>query len=166
MCGLAGFIDTSLQAGRQELADTAQRMGDAVAYRGPDDHGVWTDPEQGIAFAHRRLSILDLSAAGHQPIVSGCGRFVMIYNGEVYSHEEVRPRLAALGVKFQGHSDTEVIVESFAAFGVPRTLEWMIGMFALALWDRREQTLYLARDRLGIKPLYWAKFGRLFMFAS
>ncbi len=113
------------------------------------------------ALVHRRLSIIDLSPAGHQPMVSADGRFVISYNGEVYNHQPIAAELAARGHKFRGHSDTEVILESFAANGIEPTLKQMIGMFAIALWDRRERTLTLIRDRLGIKPLYWAKFGTL-----
>src|ERR1019366_7386101 len=127
---------------------------------------VWIDPEAGVSLIHRRLSIVDLSPAAHQPMVSADGRYVISYNGEVYSHEEIRPALTARGVSFRGHSDTEVMLESFVAFGVETTLRRLIGMFAIALWDRRERTLTLVRDRLGIKPLYWAKFGDLFLFGS
>src|SRR5581483_11570337 len=136
MCGLAGFVDRSSRAGSYDLQAAAQAMGAAVAHRGPDDSGVFIDPEAGVALAHRRLSIQDLSAAGHQPMVSADGRYVIVYNGEVYSHEEFRPLLAARGVKFRGHSDTEVMLESIAAFGLDRTLEWLIGMFVFVVWDR------------------------------
>jgi asparagine synthase (glutamine-hydrolysing) len=115
---------------------------------------------------HRRLSIIDLSAAGHQPMLSADGRYVISYNGEVYSFRPIADELAARGHKFRGHSDTEVILESFAVNGIEATLKRMIGMFAIALWDRRDRTLTLMRDRLGIKPLYWAKFGNTFLFGS
>jgi asparagine synthase (glutamine-hydrolysing) len=141
-------------------------MSGSLAHRGPDDNGTWTDPEAGVALVHRRLSVVDLSPAGHQPMLSADGRYVISYNGEVYSHEEMRPQLAARGATFRGHSDTEVILESISAYGVEATLQRLIGMFAFALWDRRERTLTLVRDRLGIKPLYWAKFGELFLFGS
>jgi asparagine synthase (glutamine-hydrolysing) len=119
-----------------------------------------------VALVHRRLSILDLSPAGHQPMLSADGRFVIVYNGEVYSHQPIAAELAARGHHFRGHSDTEVIVNSFAENGIEPTLKRMIGMFAIALWDRRERNLILIRDRLGIKPLYWAKFDKLFLFGS
>jgi asparagine synthase (glutamine-hydrolysing) len=141
-------------------------MNACLQHRGPDDHGVWIDQESAVALVHRRLSILDLSPAGHQPMISDDGRFVIIYNGEVYSHQPIAAELLARGHKFRGHSDTEVILNSFAANGIEPTLKRMIGMFAIALWDRRERTLILIRDRLGIKPLYWAKFGKLFLFGS
>src|SRR6516162_4065905 len=163
MCGIAGVLDFrgnfDVQFERQAAA-----MSDCLAYRGPDDHGLWSDPEAGLALVHRRLSIVDLSPAGHQPMVSADGRLVICYNGEVYSHEEIRPGLVGRGVKFRGHSDTEVMLESIAAVGLEATLPRLIGMFAFAIWDRRERTLQLVRDRLGIKPLYWAKFGDLFLF--
>jgi len=141
-------------------------MNVSLQHRGPDDHGVWIDEDASVALAHRRLSILDLSPAGHQPMISADGRFVIVYNGEVYSYQPIASELAASGIRFHGHSDTEVIVNSFAVNGIETTLKRMIGMFAIALWDRRDRTLTLIRDRLGIKPLYWAKFGKLFLFGS
>jgi asparagine synthase (glutamine-hydrolysing) len=138
----------------------------ALEHRGPDDHDVWIDHDAGVAMAHRRLSIVDLSAAGHQPMHSADGRFVIVYNGEVYSHAEIRAEIEAAGHRFRGHSDTEVILESIARVGVRATVDRLIGMFALAVWDRQTRTLTLARDRLGIKPVYWAKFAGLFMFGS
>ena len=141
-------------------------MNVSLQHRGPDDHGVWIDENAGVALVHRRLSILDLSPAGHQPMISADERFVIIYNGEVYSYQPIAAELAASGLKFRGHSDTEVILNSFAVNGIEATLKRMIGMFAIALWDRRDRTLTLIRDRLGIKPLYWAKFGKLFLFGS
>jgi asparagine synthase (glutamine-hydrolysing) len=166
MCGIAGFIAGRAHRDAASLDAVARAMNDCLRHRGPDDDGIWTDAAIGVALAHRRLSIIDPSPAGHQPMLSADGRYVLIYNGEVYSHEDMRPSLAARGVKFRGYSDTEVIVESFAAVGIEATLKQLIGMFAMAVWDRREQTLMLIRDRLGIKPLYWAKFGHLFLFGS
>ena len=166
MCGFAGFIAGRAQGAPWQIDDIAHSMSECLRHRGPDDDGMWIDPEAGIGLIHRRLSIVDLSPAGHQPMVSADGRYVIIYNGEVYSHEEIRPSLTSRGAWFRGHSDTEVMLESFAAFGVEATLRRLIGMFAIALWDRRDRTLTLVRDRLGIKPLYWAKFGGLFLFGS
>src|SRR3984885_15317441 len=163
MCGIAGFIGA---APSSDIGDIAEAMAKSIAYRGPDDQGIWTDGECETALVHRRLSIIDLSAAGHQPMLSADERYVISYNGEVYSFQPIAAELAARGHKFRGHSDTEVILESFAVNGVEATLKRMIGMFAIALWDRRERTLTLIRDRLGIKPLYWAKFGTLFLFGS
>ena len=141
-------------------------MADSLAYRGPDDHGIWADAEAGVALTHRRLSIVDLSPAGHQPMVSADGRFIITYNGEIYNFMELRPELETRGIKFRGHSDTEVMLEAFSAYGVENTVKGLIGMFAIGVWDRRNRTLILVRDRLGIKPLYWAKFGKLFLFGS
>ncbi len=166
MCGIAGFLTSPSAGSTAQLGRLAQAMGDALAHRGPDDHGVWSDAETGVALAHRRLSIVDLSPAGHQPMISADGRFVIIYNGEVYNHQAIRPELEARGVRFRGHSDTEVMLEAIAAYGVAATVERLIGMFTIAVWDRRDRVLKLVRDRLGIKPLYWAKFGGFFLFGS
>ncbi len=166
MCGIAGFVGAASQIAGSDVDAIAERMAASLAYRGPDDQGIWTDAEAGTAFVHRRLSIIDLSPAGHQPMVSADGRFVITYNGEVYNYQPIAAELAARGGKFRGHSDTEVILDSFALNGIEPTLKRMIGMFAIALWDRRERTLTLVRDRLGIKPLYWATFGKLFLFGS
>ena len=164
MCGIAGVLN--LTNSRGQLERDAIAMADSLAYRGPDDHGMWADTDAGIALTHRRLSIVDLSPAGHQPMVSADGRFVITYNGEIYNFQELRPELEARGVKFRGHSDTEVMLEAFAAYGVEATVKRLIGMFTIGVWDRRDRTLSLVRDRLGIKPLYWAKFGKLFLFGS
>ncbi|MGB7042670.1 MAG: asparagine synthase (glutamine-hydrolyzing) [Xanthobacteraceae bacterium] len=163
MCGIAGFIGA---ASGSDTGTIAEAMAKSIAYRGPDDQGIWTDGECETALVHRRLSIIDLSAAGHQPMLSADERYVISYNGEVYSFQPIAAELAARGHKFRGHSDTEVILESFAVNGIEATLKRMIGMFAVALWDRRDRTLTLMRDRLGIKPLYWAKFGNTFLFGS
>ncbi len=141
-------------------------MNDALRHRGPDDDGVWTDGDAGVTLLHRRLSIIDLSTAGHQPMMSADGRYVITFNGEIYNFQELRPELEARGARFLGHSDTEVMVEAFAAYGVAATVERLVGMFTIGVWDRRERALTLVRDRLGIKPLYWAKFGELFLFGS
>ncbi len=165
MCGIAGVL-TSAGGSRETLERGAAAMADSLAHRGPDDHGVWSDPEAGIALTHRRLSIVDLSPAGHQPMTSADGRFVISYNGEVYNFQELRLELEGRGVSFRGHSDTEVMLEAFSAYGVTPTIKRLIGMFALAVWDRRDRSLMLVRDRLGIKPVYWAKFDKLFLFGS
>ena len=165
MCGIAGFVAASPIAGG-DSETIAERMAASLSHRGPDDQGIWRDDEAGAVLVHRRLSIIDLSPAGHQPMVSADGRFIVTYNGEIYNYQPIASELAASGHKFRGHSDTEVMVESFAVNGIEPTLKRLIGMFAIALWDRRERTLTLIRDRLGIKPLYWAKFGNLFLFGS
>ncbi len=168
MCGIAGFVDSKGRTDRHGLESIAARMADALAHRGPDDHGVWADPEAGVALGHRRLSILDLSSAGHQPMLSPAGRFVISYNGEIYNCEEIRQELrqANPSLGFRGHSDTEVMLAAFEQWGVEQSLGRMNGMFAFALWDRDERTLLLARDRLGEKPLYYGKAGAPFLFAS
>ncbi|MGH7225369.1 MAG: asparagine synthase (glutamine-hydrolyzing), partial [Gemmataceae bacterium] len=166
MCGIAGFWDRGCRASEEALCSTARNMADALRHRGPDAGDVWSDAAAGIALGHRRLSIIDLSEAGAQPMASSCGRFILSYNGEVYNADELRPELEARQRHFRGHSDTEVIVEGFAVWGVEETVRRLIGMFAMAVWDREERALYLIRDRLGIKPVYWAAFGGLFLFGS
>jgi asparagine synthase (glutamine-hydrolysing) len=167
MCGIAGFVaDPAQRQSSEQIEKIARTMDLSLAHRGPDDHDVWVDREAGAALVHRRLSIVDLSAAGHQPMHSADGRYVITYNGEVYSYLPIRAEIEANGHRFRGHSDTEVILESVARVGVRATIERLIGMFALAIWDRKDRTLTLVRDRLGIKPVYWAKIGGLFMFAS
>ena len=153
MCGIAGLLARNGGG----LAARARIMADALKHRGPDAGDVWADEPAGIALGHRRLSIVDLSPAGAQPMVSSCGRFVISYNGEAYNADELRPELERAGRKFRGHCDTEVIVEGAAVWGVEATVKRLIGMFAMALWDRQERILYLVRDRLGIKPLYWTE---------
>lgn len=166
MCGIAGFLETVAKSSEDVLRDRAKAMGDAIYRRGPDSGDVWVDPAAGLGLSHRRLAIVDLSPAGNQPMVSACGRYVIVYNGEVYNHNDLRPELKAAGIAFRGHSDTEVILEGCARWGVRATLEKLIGMFVFALWDRREKRLVIARDRLGIKPLYWAKTANAFLFGS
>ncbi|WP_404385128.1 asparagine synthase (glutamine-hydrolyzing) [Caenispirillum salinarum] len=167
MCGIAGFLDRSTRHGELELRGRAAAMGRTLLHRGPDGGDEWTDAEAGIALAHRRLAIVDLSPAGHQPMVSADGRLVVSYNGEVYNAPELREELEAAGVgPFRGHSDTEVIVEGCRLWGVEATARRLIGMFAFAVWDKATRCLWLVRDRLGIKPLYWAHFGGLTIFGS
>lgn len=166
MCGIAGLWDRRLSSPTEALVADVGAMTDTLAYRGPDAGDVWTDGTAGVALGHRRLSIVDLSSAGAQPMSSSCGRFVITYNGEVYNADELRSKLEACGRRFRGHSDTEVIVEGAAVWGVIPTIRQLIGMFALALWDRETRTLYLVRDRLGIKPVYWCEVGGRLRFAS
>jgi asparagine synthase (glutamine-hydrolysing) len=166
MCGIAGFLRNRTVYSAEDWARIAAAMAAPLSHRGPDDAGVWADPSAGVALAHRRLAVLDLSPAGHQPMTSSCGRLVLIYNGEIYNHAELRDELSASGRTFRGHSDSEVLLEACAAWGVEATLRRLIGMFAFALWDRATRTLTLARDRLGLKPLFWGHFGDLLLFAS
>jgi asparagine synthase (glutamine-hydrolysing) len=166
MCGIAGFVDLKRKFGLDELRSIAARMAGSLIHRGPDDQGVWIDAQAGVAFGHTRLAIIDLSPAGAQPMISSCGRFVLSYNGEIYNAPKLRAELEAAGRKFRGHSDTEVMVEGFAVWGVRPTVERLIGMFAFAAWDRSSHTLTLARDRIGIKPLYWGHSNGSLMFAS
>ncbi|MBG0778301.1 MAG: asparagine synthase (glutamine-hydrolyzing) [Desulfovibrionaceae bacterium] len=161
MCGILGFWGAPGERG--ELERTAHAMRDALRHRGPDSHGAWCDAKAGLALGHARLAIVDLSPAGHQPMVSACGRYVLTYNGEVYNFEALRAELERGGHApaegWCGHSDTEVMLAAFAAWGVEASLAKFVGMFAFALWDRRERVLTLARDRMGIKPLYWGYLG-------
>ena len=166
MCGIAGLWDIAAATPADALRRLIQAMSDTLIHRGPDDGGLWIDEAAGIGLGQRRLSIVDLSPAGHQPMVSACGRYVIVYNGEVYSHEEMRPELVARGIRFRGHSDTEVILEAMAAWGVEATVARLIGMFAIAFWYRQERTLTLIRDRLGIKPVYWSFAGGRLLFGS
>ena len=166
MCGIAGFLTAQPELNEAELRSNAARMAEALHHRGPDDAGTWADPAAGIAFGHTRLSIIDLSACGHQPMLSRCGRFGIVYNGEVYNHAALRAELQQHGHAFEGHSDTAVLLAAIAQWGVREAVQRLIGMFAFAVWDRQEQTLTLVRDRLGIKPLYYGKFGRTLLFGS
>ena len=167
MCGFAGFIDNQTDIADAQLKEIALAMGKAIHYRGPDAAQAWSDENYGIALAHRRLSIIDLSPAGNQPMASRYGRYVMVYNGEVYNAEDIRQELIPLGrTEYRGHSDTEVILEGFEVWGIKQTIQKLIGMFTFAIWDREEKRITLIRDRLGIKPLYWSiQNGRL-LFGS
>jgi asparagine synthase (glutamine-hydrolysing) len=166
MCGIAGCYDLSRQTSGDELCSFAAAMSGPLCHRGPDDHGVWSDAKAGVAFGHRRLSILDLSPAGHQPMTSADGRYVLTYNGEIYNFGELRESLAERGHRFRGHSDTEVLLTAMAEWGVAEAVKRLNGMFAFAVWDAQQQRLTLARDPIGIKPLYYGWFGSHFLFAS
>lgn len=167
MCGIAGFIGGRFDHGGQGARAALTRMTAAIAYRGPDSAGAWLDPEHKAALGHRRLAILDLSPAGEQPMISPSGRFVTVYNGEIYNHLELRERLKG---PWRGHSDTETLLAAIEAWGLEKALGECAGMFALALWDREEKALILARDRLGEKPLYYGWQGAgaeaAFLFGS
>lgn len=168
MCGIAGFLDTTATCPAERLTQQAQAMARAIAHRGPDDEGVWTDPVAGIALAHRRLAIIDLSQEGHQPMASPSGRFTMVFNGEIYNYKDLRDRLERAGhaPAWRGHSDTEVILAACEAWGVNDAINASHGMFAVAIWDAADRVLLLARDRIGEKPLYYGWQGKEFLFGS
>jgi asparagine synthase (glutamine-hydrolysing) len=164
MCGIVGTWERAhggLDARRERIGAAM----DALRHRGPDDHGVWVGQAGTVVLGHRRLSILDVSHAGHQPMVSRGGRYVLTYNGELYNYLELREELEASGTQFLSSSDTEVVLEGFARWG-EALLERMVGMFAFAIWDDIEQRMFLARDRAGEKPLYYASADKAFAFAS
>jgi len=165
MCGVAGFLDPSGDTVEEMKAD-AVRMTGTLGHRGPDDEGVWVDANAGIALGHRRLAILDLSAHGHQPMSSEGGRYVVSFNGEIYNFRALRRELEGLRHRFRGHSDTEVMLAAIREWGLMPALERFNGMFAFALWDSDERTLYLARDRMGEKPMYYGWMGNAFLFGS
>jgi asparagine synthase (glutamine-hydrolysing) len=162
MCGIAGLWSRP----ERGLEAIACAMRDRLRHRGPDDAGVWSDPDAGVVLGQRRLSIIDLSPLGRQPMASADGRWVLVYNGEIYNYRDIAAELEAQGVVFRGTSDTEVLVEAIARLGVEAALERAAGMFAFAAWDRAERRLVLARDRLGIKPLYYAFWKGALLFGS
>jgi asparagine synthase (glutamine-hydrolysing) len=166
MCGIAGFIDRSASLSDARLTAIGRSMADALRHRGPDQGDVWVDAEAGVALGFRRLAILDLSPSGHQPMTSADGRFVMTYNGEIYNYRDLASDLTGAGHTLRGTSDSEVMLELFARDGVAATLPRLVGMFAIALWDRKERRLTLIRDRLGIKPLYWGRQGKQIFWGS
>lgn len=180
MCGLTGFFQSNDISNAHAIA---LKMAERIAHRGPDDAGVWVDETAGVALAHRRLSIVDLSPAGHQPMLSAGGRYVMVFNGEIYNHLDLRRELDVLtptlalspnpspasgrgNIAWRGHSDTETLLAGFEAWGIEATLKKTVGMFAIALWDREEKILTLARDRMGEKPLYYGFQNDSFLFGS
>jgi len=161
MCGLTGYLTGITQAHASEVL---AKMGNTIAYRGPDDSGIWQDESAGVGLVHRRLSILDLSPAGHQPMLSASGRYVIVFNGEIYNHLELRKELP--GFAWRGHSDTETLLAGFDKWGIEATARKTIGMFAIAVWDRQEREVTLLRDRLGEKPLYYGWQNNTFLFGS
>ena len=165
MCGIAGILLAPRRADPSRLAAVGA-MATALHHRGPDGGDVWIDREAGVALGHRRLAIVDLSEAGRQPMRSHHGGLVVTYNGEIYNSAELRPGLEALGHRFRGHSDTEVMLAAFESHGIEKALESFAGMFALGLWDRRDRVLHLVRDRLGKKPLYVGLAEGALVFAS
>jgi asparagine synthase (glutamine-hydrolysing) len=167
MCGLAGFL-SSKSFNEAEGRRTLARMGQAILHRGPDQGAEWLDPEAGIGLASRRLAIIDLSSAGHQPMESASGRYMMAYNGETYNHPAIRDELEQSGKvpTWRGTSDTETLLAGFEAWGIAATLKRTVGMFALAVWDRKQRSLSLARDRVGEKPMYYGRQGPVLLFGS
>lgn len=165
MCGIAGFMRTA-PLSVEETAVDLRRMARALRHRGPDDEGLWHDAAGGVAFCHRRLSIIDLSPLGHQPMTSASGRFTITLNGEIYNYRELRSELLGLGHAFRGSSDTEVFLAALDQWGLQQAIARSVGMYAFAVWDRAERVLYLARDRFGEKPLYYGQCGGTFLFGS
>src|ERR1700739_4114635 len=166
MCGIAGFLSRSGECGLGGSEEVVQRMALALRHRGPDDGGAWVDECAGVALGFRRRAILDFSPRGHQPMVSADGRYVIVFNGEIYNFRELRARLEGLGHKFCTGTDTEVILASAVEWGASEVPVHLQGMFAYGLWDRDERVLHLARDRVGIKPLYYGWSGNSFLFGS
>lgn len=166
MCGFSGFLAAEQPAAL--ASELLLRMGDAIAHRGPDDQGIWYQAEQGIGFSHRRLAIVDLSPAGHQPMQSQSQRYMMAFNGEIYNHHILRTELMQQQepLHWRGHSDTETILAAFDAWGIEQTINRLVGMFSIAVWDLQQQELVLVRDRLGEKPLYFGWQEGVFLFGS
>src|SRR3954469_9526931 len=166
MCGFAGWFDSSRSTGYDRLRSVALKMNDSLRHRGPDSSGEWVSSDLSLAIGHRRLAIVDLSPAGHQPMLTPDGRFVLSYNGEIYNHATVREQLSALGWSFRGHSDTETLLYAIATWGVAAAIQRFIGMFAIAVADVQKGELTLVRDRIGEKPLYYGWAGTAFVFGS
>ena len=166
MCGFVGCFDLRARDKASDMAQTIDAMAATLAHRGPDDSGAWVDESAGIALGFRRLSILDLTPTGHQPMVSADGCYVLVLNGEVYNYRELRKELIQAGMTFRGGSDTEVVLAAVVQWGLAAALQRLNGMFAFAMWDRRERQVTLARDRIGIKPLYYGWMGSVLLLGS
>ena len=166
MCGIAGFLDPEIRTNSTETEHILGNMCRALRHRGPDDQGSWHDAASGIGLAHTRLSVIDLSSSGHQPMTSPSGRYEISFNGEIYNFQTLADELKRLGFSPRGSSDTEVLLAAIDEWGLRRALQAITGMFAFALWDRKEKTLHLARDRMGEKPLYFGWLGNKFVFSS
>jgi asparagine synthase (glutamine-hydrolysing) len=166
VCGIAGILDPAASTSADRLGAMASTMASSVEHRGPDDAGLWVDAEAGVAFGHRRLAVIDTGIGGAQPMISPGGRWVLSYNGEIYNHQVVRHRLEQAGSRFRGHSDTEVLAAAVERWGIDRAIEACEGMFAVALWDRRDRELHLIRDRFGEKPLYYGWVEDVIAFGS
>jgi asparagine synthase (glutamine-hydrolysing) len=166
VCGIAGLLDPAASTSADRLGALASTMASSLEHRGPDDSGLWVDADAGVALGYRRLAVIDLGPGGAQPMVSSGGRWVLVYNGEIYNHPELRRRLESAGTRFRSQSDTEVVVAAVERWGVDRAIDACEGMFAAALWDRRDRQLHLLRDRFGEKPLYYGWVGTVFGFGS
>ena len=166
MCGVAGAWHLSKDVGERELENYGRLMTTALIHRGPDDSGIFVDPTEGLVLGHRRLSVVDRSEAGRQPMISSCRRFRLVYNGELYNTETLRRELESRNHSFIGHSDTEVLIEAISEWGLESALKRIEGIFAFAVYDEKYRRLWLARDRLGVKPMYYGQFGKLFIFGS
>jgi asparagine synthase (glutamine-hydrolysing) len=168
MCGFAGYLNHGADENPEVLVHQVRRMAAQLAHRGPDGSGEWVDERHGVGLAHRRLAIVDLSPYGDQPMISPCGRYVLVFNGEIYNFQDLRQELDQTegDREWRGHSDTEVLLAAICDWGLQRALETSTGMFALALWDRKTRELHLARDRVGEKPLYYGWSRGVFLFGS
>ncbi|VAX21600.1 Asparagine synthetase [glutamine-hydrolyzing] [hydrothermal vent metagenome] len=167
MCGIAGVIDPKPAQSAGKLGSVVEKMADAVKNRGPDDSGLWVDEINGLAFGHRRLSIIDISEQGHQPMVSSSGNYVIAYNGEIYNFQKIKKDMEKeKPVKWKGHSDTEVLLEAIERYGVTGAVKLLNGMFAFAVWDQKQKSVTFVRDRLGKKPLYYGYNNGVFLFGS
>ena len=166
MCGITGYIETNGRIHSNQLREIIEQMTNALAHRGPDSMGVWFDPKTMIGLGHRRLSIVDLSKSGHQPMESRCGRWIITYNGEIYNHHELRSELEEFGWICSGHSDTEVLLGAISVWGIKAALKRFVGMFSFGVWDKKMRVLTLARDRIGEKPLYYGRIGTDMIWAS
>ena len=166
MCGISGFINSSQQYTYNEMQALIRQLSDSLIHRGPDDSSHWVDVKTGVALGHRRLSVIDLSPEGRQPMHSVSGRYVITFNGEIYNFKILRQKLELQGYSFRGHSDTEIMLAAIEAWGLETAVKSFVGMFAFALWDRKERLLHLVRDRLGEKPLYYGWMDKTFLFAS
>lgn len=165
MCGIAGYYAPRRRGGPAARA-VIERMTECLAHRGPDDAGYFEDEGADVALGHRRLSIVELSPEGHQPMHSAAARYVIVFNGEIYNYRELARELAGLGARFRGHSDTEVMLHAIERWGLEVAVRRFVGIFAFALWDRRDRTLALVRDHLGVKPLYYGWVGETLVFGS
>ncbi|MDP1724374.1 MAG: asparagine synthase (glutamine-hydrolyzing) [Alphaproteobacteria bacterium] len=166
MCGIAGFIDFKKRLNEEHLRNITQLMINSIQHRGPDDEGIWVEPEKNIALGHRRLAILDLSPLGHQPYLSNDHNHILVYNGEIYNFKEIQHELRENNIAFKSQSDTEVLLKALIHWGIDKTLPKLNGMFAFAYYDKTRNNFYLVRDRMGVKPLYWSWDDDILGFAS